>query len=89
MASHRSVLCVFNRGGKHPNPGQTFRMVGNHVYYVYILASGHYGTLYTGVTNDVIARTYDHRLGEIPGLTQNTACIVWSGSRLAPKLRKP
>ena len=43
-------------------------MVG--VYYVYILASRPYGTLYVGVTNDIIARTYDHRSGEIPGFTK-------------------
>ncbi|CCD94557.1 hypothetical protein, Excinuclease ABC, C subunit domain [Bradyrhizobium sp. ORS 375] len=30
---------------------------------VYILASGHYGTLYIGVTNDVRKRLEDHRAG--------------------------
>ena len=36
---------------------------------VYILASGHYGTLYIGVTSDLIARLYQHRTGAVPGFT--------------------
>ncbi len=36
---------------------------------VYILASGHYGTLYIGVTSDLIARLYQHRTGSVPGFT--------------------
>jgi putative endonuclease len=37
---------------------------------VYILASGHYGTLYVGVTSDLLARLYQHRTGAIPGFTK-------------------
>ena len=33
----------------------------DHNYYVYILASGVGGTLYTGVTNDVARRVSEHR----------------------------
>ena len=36
---------------------------------VYILASCAYGTLYTGVTSDLIARLYQHRSGEVKGFT--------------------
>jgi putative endonuclease len=32
-------------------------------YYVYILASSRYGTLYIGVTNNLRARLEQHRLG--------------------------
>ncbi len=35
----------------------------------YILASGHYGTLYIGVTSDLIARLWQHRNGVLPGFT--------------------
>ena len=34
---------------------------------VYILASGHYGTLYIGVTSDLVARLWQHRNGATPG----------------------
>jgi putative endonuclease len=36
---------------------------------VYILASQPYGTLYIGVTSDVIARLYQHRTGQVKGFT--------------------
>ena len=39
-------------------------------YFVYILASKPYGTLYTGVTNDVLRRTYQHREGVTEGFTK-------------------
>jgi putative endonuclease len=38
-------------------------MSRSHSYYVYILASGHNGTLYIGVTNDIWRRMAQHRSG--------------------------
>jgi putative endonuclease len=35
----------------------------------YILASGLYGTLYTGVTSDLIGRLWQHRNDVLPGFT--------------------
>jgi len=39
-------------------------------YYVYILASGPSGTLYTGMTNDLARRVYEHREGLVEGFTK-------------------
>ena len=39
-------------------------------YWVYILASRPFGTLYVGVTNDVVRRAYEHREGLIDGFTK-------------------
>ncbi len=39
-------------------------------YYVYIVANRTGGTLYTGVTNDLIRRVGEHRQGEAEGFTR-------------------
>ena len=36
----------------------------DHIYFVYLLASRKYGTLYIGVTNDLLGRVAAHRAGE-------------------------
>lgn len=38
-------------------------------YYVYILASKKYGTLYIGVTGDIVKRAYQHRTKQVEGFT--------------------
>ena len=40
---------------------------------IYILASGHYGTLYIGVTSDLVRRLWQHRTGAVPGFTSQYA----------------
>jgi putative endonuclease len=47
--------------------------------YVYLLASKRYGTLYLGVTNDIIRRASEHRQSLIPGFsaTYGVTRLVW------------
>ena len=46
---------------------------------VYIMANHRNGTLYTGVTANLIARATQHRTAAIPGFTSKYGCktLVW------------
>jgi putative endonuclease len=48
-------------------------------YYVYILASQRNGTLYIGVTNDLVRRTWEHREDLVQGFTAKYAVhlLAW------------
>jgi len=48
-------------------------------YYVYLLASKKYGTLYLGVTNDLVRRGYEHRTKATGGFTARYGVnkLVW------------
>ncbi len=48
-------------------------------YYVYLLASSKHGTLYVGVTRDLIRRVYQHRTKATPGFTKRygVSLLVW------------
>jgi putative endonuclease len=39
-------------------------------YYVYILASQKYGTLYIGITSNLLKRVYQHKEGLVAGFTK-------------------
>ncbi|MES1986319.1 MAG: GIY-YIG nuclease family protein [Pseudomonadota bacterium] len=47
--------------------------------YVYIMASQQNGTVYIGVTSDLVKRVYQHRNGLIEGFTKKYGCkiLVW------------
>jgi len=44
--------------------------MGGHQYYVYLLASKKNGTLYLGVTSNLIKRVYEHKNNLVSGFTQ-------------------
>ena len=46
---------------------------------VYILASGERGTLYVGVTSDLVKRVYEHKSRALPGFTFTCGVsrLVW------------
>ncbi len=39
-------------------------------HYVYMMTNRKHGTLYVGVTNDLVRRLHEHRLGQSPGFTK-------------------
>ena len=53
--------------------------MGKGVYFVYILASQRNGTLYVGVTNDIVRRTWEHKKDFIGGFTKEYGVhnLVW------------
>jgi putative endonuclease len=48
-------------------------------YFVYLMASGKNGTLYVGVTNDLVRRVHEHKSGATKGFTDryHVHDLVW------------
>jgi putative endonuclease len=48
-------------------------------YFVYLMASGKNGTLYVGVTNNLVRRVFEHRNGAVEGFTDRYRVhhLVW------------
>jgi putative endonuclease len=48
-------------------------------FYVYLLSSRRHGTLYLGITNDLVRRVYEYKSGSIPGFTARYGAdrLVW------------
>ena len=51
-------------------------------YFVYVMASGKNGTLYVGVTNDLVRRVHEHKSDAVPGFTKRYGVhdLVWFDS---------
>ncbi|MGH6928343.1 MAG: GIY-YIG nuclease family protein [Dongiaceae bacterium] len=51
------------------------RMFDERQFFVYILASRKHGTLYIGVTNNLLRRVHEHREGLLPGFASTASSI--------------
>jgi putative endonuclease len=49
------------------------------MYYVYLITNKPYGTLYTGVTNNLVRRIYEHRSGLAEGFSKQHELdrLIW------------
>src|SRR5512139_3475084 len=59
------------------------------VYYVYIVASRKHGTLYLGVTNDLVRRVYEHKTHAVRGFTSRyrVHILVCSSATMTSSMR--
>jgi putative endonuclease len=59
-------------------------------FYVYLLASKKHGTLYLGVTNDIVRRVHEHRTDSVKGFTSRYGVHkpVWFMTTRSRRLRE-
>src|SRR5262249_37653750 len=62
------VICVSRASAARPGTQGGRAMID--CYFVYILASRRNGTLYIGVTNDLVRRMGEHKAKLVPGFTR-------------------
>jgi putative endonuclease len=57
----------------------------------YIVASGFHGTIYTGVTSNLLQRIHQHREGTLRGFTAEYGCkrLVWFEMHATMPARSP
>ena len=65
--------------GSVREPGIQKRVRALLLFYVYLLASQKQGTLYLGVTRDIVRRVYEHKEKMLPGFTAryDVRRLVW------------
>ncbi len=64
----------------HPIPAKAGTYLCNGtIFYVYLLASKPYGTLYVGVTSELTRRVWEHKIKAVPGFTTRYGVdrLVW------------
>jgi putative endonuclease len=59
------------------------------MYFVYVLASRRYGTLYIGVTRDLRRRLEQHRSGAVSSFTRQYRFIAWFTSNPSTTRKMP
>jgi putative endonuclease len=71
------MLASILRSAREPGIQQRLRVYN--LFYVYLLASRKQGTLYLGVTRDLVRRVYQHREKLTPGFTSryDVRRLVW------------